>query len=109
MGGLCCNHTGKWFVWRVPFDIVTQNRLVSFDNKHEDITINDLELVSLLSQLHLPPLQMPPITHICTYVNNAAAQERENRGSVSSVFTVVPMLQYLNPVERQHCLHYYLR
>ena len=73
MGGVCQDNSGQWFVWHTPYTNITQEFLVSFDNPHSNVTTNDLELGTLLAQIHLFALSIPPLTHVCTYVDNTAA------------------------------------
>ena len=61
-----------------PLSAATRDRLVFSDNPHIDVITNDLELGALLIPLHLFSLSMPPPTHVCTYVDNTAAQGWEH-------------------------------
>ena len=93
MGEVFQDPEGQYFVWRSPFSQATQARLVSSSNPKGDVTINDLELGSLLMQILIFAPRMAPLAHIHTYVDNMAAQGWANRGSVSIASSVGPMLQ----------------
>ena len=47
MGGVFQDPEGHYFVWKYPFSLATQARLVYSSNPTVDVTINDLELGSL--------------------------------------------------------------
>ena len=48
MGGVCQDPEGHYFVWKSPFSLATQARLVSYSNLTGYVTINNLELGALL-------------------------------------------------------------
>ena len=74
MGGVYCDLGGKYFVWSSPLSSSSQLRIVSFNNLKGNITINDLELGTLLLQILLFYRQVAPLQNIRTYVENMAAQ-----------------------------------
>ena len=88
MVGVCQDPEGQYFVWKSPFSLATQARLVSSSNPNVDMTINDIELGSLLMQLLIFSLRMVPLAHIHTYINNTASQGWDNRSSVSTASSV---------------------
>ena len=82
-------------MWRYPFTWETKDRLVSDTNFKGYTTINDMELAALLDQIHLFSPKMQPLDHIRTAVDNMAAQEWDNRGSVSSAMVAGTILRRL--------------
>ena len=74
MGGVCRDNDGQCFVWRSHFSATTRDHLVNFGNPGVDVTINNLELIALISQLQLFTPIVPPLTHVCTYVDNTTSQ-----------------------------------
>ena len=69
------------------------------------MTINNLELVTLLAQAQLFAPKMSPLVHISTAVDNMAAQGWANRGSVSSETAVGPILRDLNLLICNHKIY----
>ena len=92
MGGLCGDPEGQYFVWKFPFSLATQARLVSSSNPTGDATINDLELGALLMQILIFAPRIEPLAHIHTYINNTEAKGLANRGSVSTASSVGPIM-----------------
>ena len=70
MSGVCQDPEGQWFIWRHPFYVATQARLVTDTNHTGDVTTNDLELAALLAQVQLFAPNMETLSHIRTDVNN---------------------------------------
>ena len=108
MGGLCRYPGGQYFVWRSPFSQATQARMVSSSNPKGDVTINNLELGALLMQILLFTPRMDPLTHIHTYVDNTTAHGWANRGSVSTTYSVGPILWELALVKRRQHIHVFI-
>ena len=57
-----------------PFTATMQDSIVSFENTRSNITINDLEPGTFMDRIHMFAQSMPPLTHVCTYIDNTAAQ-----------------------------------
>ena len=89
MGGVCRDPEGQYFILRSPYYTATQAQLVYYFNSTGDVTINDLELGELLMQLLL---FSPRMAHICTYVNNMAAQGWAGQVSVNTASSVGTIL-----------------
>ena len=61
-----------------------------------DATIDDLDMASLIYQLHIFAPQMQPLTYICTIMDNTTSQGWSNGGSTSSAMSVSPIPQDLS-------------
>ena len=70
------------------------------------MTINDLELASLLAELHPFAPKIHTLYHIRTYMDNLAAQGRANLSSASSATAVGPILWDLNFIARTHKIYF---
>ena len=103
MGGVCRDPEGQYFVWRSPFSLTTQTRLLYYSNHTGYVTTNELKLGALIMQILIFPPRMAPLVHIHTYVNNMAAQGWSNRDSASTASFVGTILRELSlAVRRQH-------
>ena len=78
---------------------------MSSSNPTVDVTINDLDLGSVLMQLLIFAPKMVPLAHIHLYINNMASQGRDNRSSVSTASSVGPILWELSLVDRRKQIH----
>ena len=105
MGGVFQYPEEQYFVWRYPFYQSTQARLVSSSNPKGDVKINDLELGALLIQILLFSPRMALLEHIHTYVDNKAVQGWANRASVSTAYSVRPILRGLSLAARRKHIH----
>ena len=105
MGGVCKDPEGQWFVWRSPFSMDTQARLVSDTNPKGDVTINDLELSALLVQVHIFSPKIHTLSHIYTAVDNTVAQGWTKYGSVSSATVIGPILRDIALMTRTHNIY----
>ena len=74
----------------------TQERLVSELTTQGNITINNLELVELLTQIQSFALRMQPLSHIHTMTDSMSAQGWEKRGSISLETAVGPIIRDLD-------------
>ena len=92
MGGVCQDPDGQYFVWKYPFSLATQARLMPYSKPNGDVTINNLELGVLLMQLLIFVPRMVPLAHIYTYVNNTESQVWAKRGSVRTASSIRPIL-----------------
>ena len=72
MGGVCQDLEGHWFVWRSPFSTEMQFIIVMDTNPKGDVTINDLDLPALLTQVQLFPPNMYTLAHTRIAVDNMA-------------------------------------
>ena len=77
-----------------------KDRLVSDTNLKGDVTINNLEILALLTQIHLFAPKMQHLAHIHTTVDNADGKGWYNRGSNSLAMAVGPILWDLNLLTR---------
>ena len=105
MGGVCQDPEGQWFVWSSPFSKVTQVRLVTDINPNGDVTINDLELATLLAQVLIFDPKMNTLTYIRTAVYNMEAQGLAKYGSVRLATAVSPILRDLALLTRTHKIY----
>ena len=78
MSGVCQDPEGQWFIWRHPFYVATQARLVTDTNHTGDVTTNDLELAALLAQVQL---FTPRWTPKCTSTQPWTTQQ--NKGGLT--------------------------
>ena len=92
MGGVCQDPEGQYFVWKSPFSLATQARLVSYSIPKGDMKTNNLEIGALLMQLLIFILRMAPLVHIHTYIYNTAEQGWSNRGSVRTSSYIGPVM-----------------
>ena len=74
-------------------------------NPAGDVTINDLKIGALIMQLLIFAPRMAPLAHIHTYVNNTVALGWANRGSVSTAYSVGPILRELCLAARRQHIH----
>ena len=74
-------------------------------NPNRDVTINDLEIGALLTQLLLFAPRISPLAQIHMYVNNTASQGWANKGSVSTATSIGPILQELSLAARRQHIH----
>ena len=95
MGGACKEPEGQWFVWCSSFSTETQDRIVLDTNPKGGVTINDLEIATLLVQVHLFAPKMHTLSHTCISVDDIAVQGWANIGSVSLATAVSPILRNL--------------
>ena len=66
---------------------------MSSSKKKGDVTINDLEIGSLLIQILIFDPRMALLAHIHTYVDNMEVQLWANRGIISTASSVGPVIQ----------------
>ena len=92
MGGVFRDPTDQLFVWTYPFYRETQDKLISDLTPQGDITINDLELLALLDQIHIFMTRIQPLDHILTTVDNIDVQSWPNMGSIRSTTALIPVL-----------------
>ena len=103
MGGVCRDPEGQYFVWRSPFSLNTQERLVCYSNPNGYVTINDLEIGALLMQILIFAPRVAPLAYIHTYANRKAERGWSNRGSISTASPAGPILKEISfTVRRQH-------
>ena len=93
MDRVCHSPSGEWHVWRLTFSTSIQTHILTDDNPHGFLTINDLDLAAYISHLHLFNPRMAPLEHIKTGVYNTAAESWDRRGSVSTATAIGPLLQ----------------
>ena len=105
MGGFFQERGSRWFVWRSPFSAEMQFIIVMDTNPKGDVTINDLDLPALLTQVQLFPPNMYTLAHTRTAVDNTEVQVWYNRGSVSSAIVVSPIIRYLALLKRTHKIY----
>ena len=74
MGDVFQEPGGQWFAWRSQFPTETQSRLVLDTNPKGDVTINDLDIAALLTQVQIFAPKMDTLAHIQTAVDNTSAQ-----------------------------------
>ena len=101
MGGLFQDLESQYFVCHPPFSTATQARLVPFNNRHCNITINELDLGALL--IHILPFTpwVVLLAHIHTYIDNTVSQVWLNKVRVSTTLIVGPILRNLAMAERR--------
>ena len=109
MGGVCGDPEGQYSVWKSPFSLATQARLVYSSNHTGDVTINNLDLGAILMKLLIFAPKMAPLVHIHTYVDNTVAQRCYNIGSVSTASSVEPILWELSFAARRQHIYDFLR
>ena len=73
MGGVYQGPEGQWLVWRFLLYKATQSRLVTDNNLTGDVTINDLELDTLLAQVLLFEPKRENLLNIRTAMDNTMA------------------------------------
>ena len=105
MGGVYQDPEGRYFVWKPPYSLATQARMVSSSNPTGDVTINNLDLGVLLMQLLIFDPRMAPLAHIHAYVDNMVAKRWANRGSVSTASSVGTTLWELYLAARRKHIH----
>ena len=85
MGGVYWDHTGRPYLWRVPFPSDVQSRLVSTDNPTGSITNSDLEHAGLIAQLDVQcTSHSTTYATICNLSDNTPAVSRVKKGAISS-------------------------
>ena len=85
MGGVFWDHTGRPFLWRVPFSPDVQARLVSTDNPTGSVTNSDLEHAGLIAQLEVQSTSHDTTyATICNLSDNTPAVSRVKKGAISS-------------------------
>ena len=95
----------QYFVWKSPFSLAIQARLVSSSNPTVDAKINDLEIGVICMQLLIFSPRMAPLAHTHTYFDNMAVYGWANRGSVSTALSIRPILWELSFLARQKHSH----
>ena len=105
MGKVRQNPEVQYFVWRSPFSLTTEARLMSSSNSTGDMTTNNFKIGALLMQILLFAPRMASLAHIHTYIDNTAAQVWAKRGSVSTASSVGPILQELQLAARRQHIH----
>ena len=106
MGGVFRDPTDQLFVWTYPFYRETQDKLISDLTPQGDITINDLELLALLDQIHIFMTRIQPLEHILTTVDNISVQSWPNMGSIRSATALIPVLGLQRFWQRCKCKCY---
>ena len=102
MGGVFQEPGGQWFAWSSQFPTETQSRLVLDTNPNGRVTINDLDIAALLTQVQIFAPNMDTLAHIQTAVDNTEAQGRDNHGSVRLAMAVGSILRDLALMTSMH-------
>jgi hypothetical protein len=106
---------GIWFVdgsapllWRAPFPLHIQQRLVTDDNPGGDPSISDFKLAGVVA--HQDILAQSIDAHSCTFTilnDNSPAVSRASKGSITSRNSAAYLLRLSSLHQRHH--RYYLR
>eukprot|EP00957_Ditylum_brightwellii_P160613 12227077-Ditylum_brightwellii.AAC.1 len=70
-------------LWQKPLPAAIQQLLITANNPHDILTINNLELPAHILQVHLTALMCPPLTHLSNGNNNVASLSQAHCISVS--------------------------
>ena len=85
MGGIFFDPSGQGYLWRYPFPLAVQERLVSADNPTGDVTNSDLEQAGQLGQASVIAASFPvAYTTIATCSDNTPALSRLAKGAISN-------------------------
>ena len=85
MGGVLFAEDQAPVLWRAPFPEDIQQRIVSFDNPHGDITNSDLEQAGVLAQADVANTTFDLRERtLATLNDNTAAISRNKKGTISS-------------------------
>lgn len=103
MGGIFFDATGQGYLWRHPFPLEVQSRLVSADNRGGDITNSDLEQAGVLGQLDVmaSTLEVQYAT-IENSSDNTPAVSRFSKGAVSSLGAAARLCCLASDHQRLH-------
>ena len=93
MGGVYHSPSGEWHVWRLTFSTAMQVNILTDENPHGFLTINDLELAAYITHLHLFAPRTASLEHIATWVDNTAAESWACRGSISTDTAIGLLIQ----------------
>ena len=98
---VCHSPSGEWHIWRLTFSTAIKANILTDDNPHGFLTINNLELAAYIAHLHLFAPRMAPLDHITTGIDNTGAESWARRGSVSTATAIGPLLREAAWITRQ--------
>ena len=103
MGGVIFDALGHSYFWRYPFPPEVQQRLVSADNPHGDITNSDLEHAGVIAQAFLIG-DMPNSTYATalTGCDNTSAVARSQKGTAPCDGSAAHLCHIASQHQREH-------